>query len=177
MKRQPDGTWRNARDGIVVSEAIVRARWVEAETTRLKNMGLSFDQIAEQITRVGRGQAPPMVTLPEGLTFPSGYSITKQAIHKAFQKGLAREPTLEIEEMRKVDNARSEEMFTNLQPAMRKGSTRAIEVGIKLLDHEDRINGYGAPRKHELTGKDGKPLTLVQLLAAIGPISDEDEKE
>ena len=29
-----------------------------------------------------------------------------------------------------------------------------------------------APQRHELTGKDGKPLTLVQLLEAIGPISD-----
>ena len=176
MKRNPDGTWRNARDGMVVSEVTLRARWVEAETMRLKNMGLSFDQIAEQITRVGRGQAQPMVAMPEGLKFPQGYSISKQACHRGFHKALAREPALELEEMRKVDNARSEEMYANLQPAIRKCSPRAIEVGIKVLDHEDRINGYGASRRHELTGKDGKPLTPVQLLAAIGPISDEDEE-
>jgi len=139
-------------------------------------MGLSFDQIADQITRVGRGQAQPLVAIPKGLTFPQGYSISKQACHCRFQKAVAREPTLELDEMRKVDNARSEEMYANLQPAIRKGIPRAIEVGIKLLDHEDQINGYGAPRRHELTGKDGKPLTLVQLLAAIGPISDEDDK-
>jgi hypothetical protein len=67
-------------------------------------------------------------------------------------------------------------MFMNLQPAIRKGNPRAVEVGIKLLDHTARINGYSAPQKHELSGKDGKPLTLVQLLEAVGPISDEDEK-
>jgi hypothetical protein len=44
-----------------------------------------------------------------------------------------------------------------------------------VLGHKARVNGYGAPQRHELTGKDGKPLTLVQLLEAIGPI-DEDEK-
>ena len=33
--------------------------------------------------------------------------------------------------------------------------------------------GYAAPQKHELTGKDGQPLTLLQLLEAIGPISNE----
>ena len=64
----------------------------------------------------------------------------------------------------------------NLQPSIRKGNSRAIEVGIKVLDHSARINGYAAPQRHELTGKDGKPLTLVQLLQAVGPIGDEDEK-
>ena len=37
-----------------MSEAVLRARWVEAETIHLKRMGLSFDAIAEQIARVGR---------------------------------------------------------------------------------------------------------------------------
>jgi hypothetical protein len=67
-------------------------------------------------------------------------------------------------------------MFLNLQPSIRKGNPRAVEVGIKLLDHSARINGYGAAQRHELTGKDGKPLTLIQLLDAIGPISNENKE-
>src|SRR6266851_4429348 len=126
MKRQPNGTWRGAGHPIVVSESVLRARWVEAETIHLKRMGLSFDAISE--------------------------------------------------EMRKLDNSRSEELYMNLQPSIRKGNPRAVEVGIKVLDHAARINGYAAPQRHELTGKDGKPLTLVQLLQAIGPIGEEDEK-
>jgi hypothetical protein len=51
---------------------------------------------------------------------------------------------------------------------------RSIEAGIKVLVHTTKVNGYAAPNRHELTGKDGKPLTLVQLLDAIGPITDED---
>jgi len=108
----------------MISEEISRARWIEAETIHLKRMGLSFDAISEQITRVGRGQAHPIVAMPEVLKFPPDYSISRQACHKAFRKAIAREPALAVDELRKLDNARSEEMYMNLQPAMRKGSAR-----------------------------------------------------
>ena len=173
MKRHPDGTWRNARRPAVVSEAMLRARWVEAETIRLKHMGLAFDSIADQITRVGRGKAQPIVAVHDGVTFPTDFQISRQACHKAFKKAIAREPALATEEFRKVDTARCEEMFLNLQPGIRKGNTRSIEAGVKVLRHTAQINGYAAPQRHELTGKDGQPLTLVQLLDAIGDIDDE----
>jgi hypothetical protein len=175
MKRQPDGTWRNTRRPVSVSEAVQRARWVEAETIRLKHMGLSFDAIADQITRIGRGQGQPLVDVPIGVTFPRDYTISKQACHKALRKALAREPSLASAELRKLDTARCEEMFLNLQPGIRKGNTRSVEAGVKVLRHSAQINGYASPQRHELTGKDGAPLTLVQLLEAIGPISDEDD--
>ena len=174
MRRQPDGTWRSTRQGVVVSEALLRARWIEAETIHLKRMGLSFEAIAEHLSNVGRGQAQALVTIPDGVTFPPNYQISRQACHKAFRKAIAREPSLEVEEFRKLDHARSEEMSMSLQPGIRKGNARAVEVGIKVLDHTAKIHGYAAPQWHELSGKDGKPLTLVQLLDAIGPITDED---
>ncbi|MGD0290594.1 MAG: hypothetical protein ABSC63_13175 [Candidatus Binataceae bacterium] len=174
MKRQPDGTWRNTRQALTVSDAVRRARWVEAETLRLKRMGLSFDAIAEQIGRVGCGRAQALVEIPAGLTFPPDYTISRQACHKAFKRAIAREPSLELEEFRKLDTERAEEMFMNLQPVIRKGNPRAIEVGVKLLDHTAKIQGYASPQRHELTGKDGQPLTLLQVLKVIGPISDED---
>ncbi len=173
MKRHPNGTWRGARQPVVVSEAVLRARWVEAETLHLKRMGVSFDSIAEQITRVGRRQAQAIVTVPEGVEFPPDFQISRQACHKAFRKAIAREPSLAIDELRKLDNSRCEELYLNLQPAIRKGNARAVEVATKVLGHMARTHGYSAPTKHELTGKDGKPLTLVQLLEAIGPIADE----
>jgi hypothetical protein len=177
MKRHADGTWRNSRKPLVSSEAVLRARWVEAETIHLKRMGLSFEAIAEQLTRVGRKQTSSMTPMPEGLTFPPDYTITRQSCHKAFRKAIAREPSLEAEEFRKLDNARCEEMLMSLQPAIRKGKERAIEVGIKLFDHSARINGYAAPQRHELTGKNGKPLTLVQLIEAAGSLEENDEEK
>ena len=142
-KRQPNGTWRSARQPVVVSAEVLRARWVEAETIRLKCFGLtSFDAVAEQISRVGRGQAQPMVAIPDGVTFPSDYRITRQACHKAFKKAIARQPALEVAEMRKLDTMRCEEMFMHLQQGIRKGNARAVEVAVKVLDHKAKINGY-----------------------------------
>jgi hypothetical protein len=176
MKRQPDGRWRNARKGVVLSEAVLRARWVEAETIHLKRIGLTFDAIADQITRIGKRQAQAIVAIPDGVTFPPDFQISKQACHKAFRKAIAREPSLAAEEFRKLDSSRCGEMFLNLQPGIRKGNPRSVEAGVKVLRHSAQINGYGAPQRHELTGKDGSPLTLVQLLEAVGPI-DDGEKE
>lgn len=177
MKRQPDGRWRNARKAVVVSEAILRARWIAVETIHLKRMGLSFDAIAEQITRAGRRQAQAIVAIPDGVTFPPDFQISRQACHKAFRKAVGREPSLAAEEFRKLDSARCEEMFLNLQPGIRKGNPRSVEAGVKVLRHTAQINGYAAPQRRELTGKDGQPLTLVQLLEAIGPITDEDDEK
>jgi hypothetical protein len=174
MKRHTDGTWRGTRQASITSEATLRARFVEGETVHLKRMGLSFEAIAEHITAVGGGREQSITTIPQGVTFPADYQVTKQACHKAFRRALGREPSLEIEEFRKLDTARCEEMLLNLQPAIRKGHVRSIEAGIKVLEHTTKVNGYAAPNRHELTGKDGKPLTLVQLLDAIGPITDED---
>jgi hypothetical protein len=175
MKRQPDGTWRCTRQAVKVSDAVRRARWVEAETLSLKRMGLySFETIAEQITRVGQGRAQALVEIPTGLTFPPDYTISRQACHKAFKKAIAREPSLELEEFRKLDTERAEQMLLNLQPAIRKGNPHAIEVGLKLLDHTAKIQGYASPQRHELTGKDGQPLTMLEVLKVIGPIPDED---
>lgn len=174
MKRQPDGTWRSTGRPITVSDVVRRARWVEAETISLKRRGVhSFEAIAEHISCVGRGEEQPQIEIPAGLTFPPDYTISRQASHKAFKKAIAREPSLELEELRRLDTSRAEEMFMNLQTAIRKGDPRAIEVGVKLLDHSARINGYAAPQRHELTGKDGRPLTLLQILKVIGPIPDE----
>ncbi len=176
MKRQPDGRWRGSRQAVVASEAVLRARWVEAETIHLKRIGLSFDAIADQLTRIGRGQAQPIVPIPLGVRFPPDFQISRQACHKAFKKAMMREPSLAAEEFRKLDSSRCEEMFLNLQPGIRKGNPRSIEAGVKVLRHVAQINGYAAPQRHELTGKDGAPLTLVQLLEAVGPIEDEEDK-
>lgn len=173
MKHQPDGKWRGPRQAVVVSKAVLRARWIEAQTINLKRIGLTFDAIADQITRIGKGQAQAIVAMPDGVTFPPDFQISRQACHKAFRKAIAREPSLAAEEFRKLDSSRCEEMFMNLQPGIRKGNPRSIEAGVKVLRHSAQINGYAAPSRHELSGKDGKPLTILTLLDALGPITED----
>ena len=63
-------------------------------------------------------------------------------------------------------------MWLNLQPGIRKGNTRSIEVGVKVLGHRARISSHTHAEKHELTGKDGKPLTILQVLRDFKTIPD-----
>jgi hypothetical protein len=177
MTRQPDGTWRGTHRPVVISPSILRARWIEAETLELKRIGLTFEAIAQQITRVGKRQAQAIVEIPKAVTFPPEFQISRQAVHKAFRRAITREPSVAAEEFRKLDTARCEDMFLNLRPGIRKGNPRSVEAGIKVLRHAAQINGYAAPQRHELTGKDGQPLTLVQLLEAVGPISEDDNEQ
>jgi len=162
---------------MVVSAEVRRSRWIEGETIHLKRIGLSFDAIAEQISRIARGQTQAMTAIPDGVTFPPDYRISRQACHKAFRRAIAREPALEVEELRKLDRARCEEMYLNLQPGIRKGDLRAVEVGIRLLDHAAKINGYAAPQKHEVTGKDGKPLSLIPIELARRVLEEVDNEK
>jgi hypothetical protein len=114
-------------------------------------MGLSFEEIAEQITRVGQGKSLAMVTVPPGVTFPEDYSISRQACHQHYSEEIARQPSLELDALRKLYNARFEEMYLNLQSGIRKGHERAIEAGAKVLGQAARINGIAAPQRDERT--------------------------
>jgi hypothetical protein len=157
-KRQPDGKWRSRRQAVVISAAVLRARWIEAEALHLKVMGLSFQAIAEHLTRVGHSQTQPLTKISEGVTFPPDYKISRQACFKAVQKTLGRETALRVEQLRKIDNARSEELFLNLQPDVRKGKVPAIVAAVKVLDHAARINNLAAaPRSHELISEKSGP--------------------
>src|SRR6266478_2090628 len=175
MKRNLDGTWRSTRRPIIVSEAVRRARWVEAESIRLKRMGFfSFEEIAEHITSVGRGLAQPIVATSD-ISFPSDYRISRQACHRAFKKALAREPSLEVEELRKIDSQRCEEMYLNLQPAIRKGDPPAVAVGVKVLGHKAKINGYAAPQKHGLASNNvtvTRKLDRAELESKVNLLRD-----
>lgn len=86
---------------------------------------------------------------------------------------MAREPSISADQLRKLDAARCEELYMNLQPAVRKGNPRAVEACVKVLRHSAQLFGYNMPQRHEVTGRDGKPLTILNLLEAIGPFDDE----
>ena len=93
QRRQPDGRFRGPREPITPSPRTQLARWVEAEVLRRKTLGVTtFVSIAEQITKVGRGEAPPVVEFPPGLRFPPDYSISAVACWKACRKSLETEP-------------------------------------------------------------------------------------
>jgi len=188
MRNQPrnsDGTIRQTNKPRVLTNRSIIARWVEAETLHLKRLGMSYQAIADHIMRVARGQQQAMVPIPEQASFAEDYRISVQAIHRAFKRGMARLPNAEAVELRKLDSERCEEMFLSLQPGMRKGDARSIEVAVRVLVHKADLNGYRAPAKlevagrQEMTGKGGGALTLEivrQFLDATGREDDEKER-
>ena|ERR1700676_3147119 len=177
MRNQPrnsDGTIRRSNEPKRLTGKSIIARWVEAETLHLKRLGMSYLTIAEHITRVARGQQQAMVQIPEGGFFSESYSISAQAVHRAFQRGISRLPNTEAVEFRKLDNERCEDMFLALQSGIRKGDPRSVEVGVKVLAHKAEINGYKAPAKVEMTGKEGGPLAIETFRKLCEEAEDED---
>jgi hypothetical protein len=88
-KRNSDGTFRNGNKPRTTTVRTVRARWVEAEGLRLKQMGMSYEAIAAHITAVGRGLKPPVIALLDGVTFPTNYKISKVSVYLAVKAALA----------------------------------------------------------------------------------------
>ena len=158
--RNSDGTIRRTNQPRLLTNRSVIARWVEAETLHLKRLGMSFQVIADHIVGVALGKQQAMVPIPEQAPFTEVYSISAQAVHRAFQRGIARLPNTEADAYRKLDTERCEDMFLSLQPGIRKGDPRSVEVGVKVLVHKAEINGYKAPAKVEMTGKQGGPLAI-----------------
>jgi phage FluMu protein gp41 len=68
-------------------------------------------------------------------------------------------------------------MYLALQPGMRKGDPRSIEVAVKVLIHKSEINGYKAPAKVEMTGKQSGPLAIETLRKLCEEAEDEGVKD
>jgi hypothetical protein len=152
MKRHPDGRFRGNRAKIELTQKVLISRWVEQEVIRLKMMGASFEAIAGLLTRAGRGEFVPTLSLPPGVTFPPGYSISKMGCCKAYQRALDREPSFEAGEHRRLDIERCEGLFLSLQPGIKKGDPKAIEVAVRVLALKTKVIGYQPPSKTKVNG-------------------------
>ena len=178
--RNSDGTIRRTNRSKRLTNRSIIARWVEAETLHLKRLGMSYQAIAEHIMAVAQGQRNAMVTLRAEMRFPDGYRISTQAVHSAFKRGIVRLPNAEADELRKLDTERLEDMLLSLQPGIRQGNPRAVEVGVRVLIHKAEINGYKAPAKVEMTNHTRINLELqqeAQMLSDLDRLTIEELRE
>ncbi len=159
MKRNPDGTWRNARHPIVISTRIVIARWVTAEILRCKRTGLSMAAIAVHIGRVGQGYEQPLSPLPDGIDFPAGYRLSESAVFKAYHKAMSQQPAIDAETFRREDTARCEEMYLKLQSGISKGDPRHVDAAVRVLAHKAKLNGY-ATEPEQVSGPGGLHIQI-----------------
>jgi len=115
--------------------AHIRARWIEGEALRQLRFGLTYRQIAAVLTALARGEmtaASAGIDLPPDVTFPPGYTINHQRVFELVRQALDCFPMLEPAALRTLWMARYEEAWAHLQPRMRKGEPRAIEVGMRV---------------------------------------------
>lgn len=162
--RNSDGTIRRANRPKQVTNRSLVARWVEAESLRLKVMGMGYLAIADHIVRVARGGEKPMVPLPEGTVLPPDYRISMQAVHRACRRATLRLPNTEAAESRKVDTERLEGLLLALQPGIRNGDPRSVEVAVKVLMHMAELNGYIVQTK--ISGGGAQVNVLIEQQAA-----------
>jgi hypothetical protein len=140
--RNSDGRFRNHNKPTVVSAATLRTQWIDSEATCLKRKGFSYKDIADLITQVGRAQKAPVTPLPDGVTFPTGFKRTPMGCHKAVKRALRGAPTLEANEMRRIDTDRCDEMYLYLTPGIRQGDPPSVKAAVSALAHKAAINGY-----------------------------------
>jgi hypothetical protein len=93
-----------------------------------------------------------MVPVPQDALFPEGYTISLQAVHRAFKRAINRLPDAEAAELRKLSNERLEDMFLSLQPGIRTGDPRSIQAGARVVELHADLNGYKAPERVDLSG-------------------------
>jgi len=185
MKRNPDGTWRNARHAIVVSNRIIVARWVTGEILRCKRTGLSVASIAVHIGRVGQGHEQPLSPFPDGIQFPADYRLSESAVFKAYHKAMDRQPATDAEVFRKEDTARCEEMYLRLQSGISKGDPRHIDTAVRVLAQKAKLNGY-AVEPEQVNSSGGAGLNIILNLGTyaqspnprheIAAVGEDDER-
>jgi hypothetical protein len=64
-------------------------------------------------------------------------------------------------------------MLFALQPGLRRGDPRSVEAGVKVLSLKAKLLGLEHPKKMEVTGNEGGPLTI----AAFRELTEAAEKE
>jgi hypothetical protein len=160
MKRNPDGTFRNARHAVVLSDRTIRARWVSAEILQCKRTGLSMAAIAVHLARVGQAHEKPVSPLPEAIAFAPDYSISESAVFKAYHKAMDRQPVADADVLRKEDTHRCEDMYRHLQRGISSGDPRSIDAGVRVLAHKAKLNGY-AIEPEQNSGTTAFNITIV----------------
>jgi hypothetical protein len=66
---------------------------------------------------------------------------------KAYRRRMEHEPSLEAQEHRRLDIDRLEELYLSLQPRIKKGDSKAIEVAARILMLKSKIISYQTPSK------------------------------
>jgi hypothetical protein len=135
------------------SDRTLIAEWVRQETVLMKNLGISFANIAKHITRAARGLEPSLAERPD-VRFEENYRISEMACCKAYRVAKSRTPVLDRDEMLDLLLARHEELYSGVVTRNPKGDPAATRVASQILEHIRRILDLHSARMEHTVPKD-----------------------
>ena len=81
------------------------------------------------------------------------YAVAPGIIHKIITREVDRaqkRATESAETLRSLHNERLESMYLALNPNIQKGNPRSIEMGLKILERQSKLNGMDEPEKKQI---------------------------
>lgn len=139
--RNRDGKFRGTHQKAVISADMLRSRWAESEALRLKKLGMSDADIANQIVRIATGQAIPLEPLPPDVTFPEDFTYSRQAVAKAVSRALSRIPNFQADEFLKLTIERLEGAVLLSQVALQRREPGAVQELVSVVSTQARLLG------------------------------------
>lgn len=123
----------------------------------LRKSGASYPKIAEAaLKRFGAER------LPNGWDERYAYKDVKRELDR-----LNEERTEGAEEVRRLELERLDRMLMGLWTQAIKGQQGAIDRVLKIMKRRANLLGIDAPKRTELTGKDGGPIEIDDAREAI----------
>lgn len=150
------------------SPSAARAALIESEALRLRLKGLSYDDIVEELDKVG----------VKGATFNNVRGAVKRAMSR-----LRREAAESAQEVMELELARLDALFLAAMQAVTHGDVGAIDKAVKVMERRSKYLGLDAEAKVRITRDDGPkvltPEQLAELDTALGKavLDGEDESE
>jgi len=124
-------------------------RWI------LRKQQFTFDVMQQRTVHLLPGLRDGSESVLQHLKSFLAFELVKHA--------LDRFPMLEAQALRTLWMTRYEEAWAHLQPGMRKGNPRAIEVGMKVAERAAKLAGLDTPAKIALTDAEGGiPLETIR---------------
>jgi hypothetical protein len=142
-KRAAGGRRRNQR---TAKDDAAESKWAvrREECVRLRSSGYTWSQVAKRLGYCDPGNA-----------------------YRDFKKAVLERPAEAVDEMRARSNEALDVVMSGHLEKARNGDARSADVVIKAIAQHARLNGYEAPQKHELAGKDGGPIVTSDARAEL----------
>lgn len=108
----------------------------------LRKNGATYDQIANMLGYASRGSA-----------------------YRAVQRLLKAHEVEEVDELRKLEDGRLDDMLVGIYKIAKAGDLGAIDRILRIAERRAKLWGLDMPVKQEVTGKGGGPIAFAGSLA------------